>query len=163
MTPKDLAAYADGIYAASAGLIRLAPEDRWTWKPGNQNYMTIGQLCFHLSEATGKTLRGFITGDWGKLPEEGEMLPSAEKLPSCTKQEALARLEEDRKLMHQMLDSLPAEEFDRRIVSAPWGGQKPLWYYCMSMVEHLTAHKMQLFQYLKLLGQPVNTMHLYGM
>jgi hypothetical protein len=30
-------------------------------------------------------------------------------------------------------------------------------------VEHLGNHQSQLFYYLKLMGKPVNTMHLYGM
>ena len=31
------------------------------------------------------------------------------------------------------------------------------------MVNHLNAHKAQLFYYLKLRGQAVNTLHMYGM
>jgi hypothetical protein len=163
MTPKELAAYADGTYRASAGLIRLAPEDQWEWKPKGHNMMTVGQLCQHLTEATGKAIRGFVTGDWGPPPPDGGKMPTAETLPSCTKQEALELLEDDRLLMHEMLDTLPAEDFDHRIVKAPWGGEGPLWSYCLLMIEHQSNHKMQLFQYLKQIGLEIHTGHLYGM
>ncbi len=163
MTPKDLAAYADGTYRATAGLIRMAPEDRWDWKPQGHNYMTIGQLCRHLAEATGTSVQSFVTGDWGPPPKDGEMLPSAATLPSCTKQEAIEMLEDDRLLMHEVLDTLPPEDFDHRVVKAPWNGEGPLWSFCLMMVEHQSSHKMQLFQYLKMLGLEVHTGHLYGM
>ena len=162
MTPKDLAAYADDIYKATAHLLRMAPEERWTYRPAEGNWMSLGQLARHLTDATGVGLRGFITSDWGPPPEDGEMMPTAEKMPLCTKDEALRALEDDRLLMHEMLDSLPAEEFSHRTVSAPWGGERPLWYYCLQMVEHQIAHRMQLFQYLKQLGLPVTTNDLYG-
>lgn len=163
MTPKDLARYADAVYHATAGLIRLVPEDRWNWKPGEGNWMTAAQLAKHVAEATGSALRGFIGGDWGPPPADGDMMPAAEKMPTCTKQEALDLLEDDRLLMHEMLDNLPDEEFDHKKVAAPWGGEEILWFYCVQMVEHQINHKMQLYLYLKQMGLPVSTKELYGM
>ncbi len=167
MTPQDLASHADQVYRASAGLIQIAPDDRWDWKPEAGDWMTLGQLCCHLTSATGSALKGLITGDWG-VPDgvamtEEEILPAAENLPRCSKAEALTRLEDDRLLMHEMLDTLPLEDFDHRKVTAPWGESGPLWNLCLEMVDHQVSHKMQLFQYLKRLGLPIGTQHLYGM
>jgi len=35
--------------------------------------------------------------------------------------------------------------------------------HLLQMVQHLVQHKTQLYYYLKLMGRPVNTGHLYGM
>jgi hypothetical protein len=48
------------------------------------------------------------------------------------------------------------------MVSVPWGPPMPMWRTCLGMAEHWLNHKYQLFFYLKLLGQPVNTMTLYA-
>lgn len=168
MTPKQLAVYADGVYKATAGLIRMAPDDKWNWKPDDPNSMTVGQLCTHLRNSTGMIIKGFVTGDWG-MPAGADsgsedMLPTAEKMPSLAKDEVLQALEEDRLLTHEMLDSLPTEEFDNRMVFVPWANaEAPLWLMCLQMVEHQANHKAALYSHLKRLGQPVNTMHLYGM
>jgi hypothetical protein len=146
----------------------MAPEEQWAWKPGEPNSMNLGQICTHLRDATGMPTKGFVTGDWGRAPgaevKEEDMLPTAERMPSLPKAEVLKSLEEDRLLLHKMLDSLPTEEFDHKNVFVPWAQcEAPLWMMCLQMVEHQANHKAILFSYLKRMGLPVNTMHLYGM
>jgi len=41
------------------------------------------------------------------------------------------------------------------------GPPMPLWRTCLAMAKHWANPKYQLLFYLKLLGQPVNTMTLY--
>lgn len=46
---------------------------------------------------------------------------------------------------------------------APWGGSKlSLFQHLLRMIAHLAQHKGQLFYYLKLMGQRLNTSDLWG-
>ena len=80
----------EDMYRATEGLIDLVDEDQLDWKPPTgENWMTMGQLLRHISDACGAPIKGFVTGDWG-MPEgmdmseipEDEMLAPAEKLPT---------------------------------------------------------------------------------
>jgi hypothetical protein len=86
-----------------------------------------------------------------------------ENLPSCSPQEALDKLEQDKKILRQVLDGLSEEDFTNKVVSAPWGMRAKMERMAIGFLGHFTNHKMQLFTYLKLLGLPVNTQTLYGM
>jgi hypothetical protein len=78
--------------------------------------------------------------------------------------EALRRLEADRKLALQMLDRAGEKALDSKKVAAPWGGpEMVLGQSLMIGIEHINAHKAQLFFYLKLQGTAVNTHDFYGM
>jgi uncharacterized damage-inducible protein DinB len=165
MDTKGLAQYAEQAYKATAGLMKLAPADKLNWRPApTNNWMTLAQLLCHLADATGEGMNGFITGQWPAMPE-GEMLPTAEKMPSVSSvTAALEKLEADRRLTAKLLAELSENDFHSRIVTAPWDPRPlPLWCQLLLMVEHQINHKMMLFAYLKLLGVAVNTGHLYGM
>ena len=57
---------ANGMYAATEGLIRAVDRDQLGWKPATgRNWMTTGQLVQHLTNACGAMIKGFVTGDWG--------------------------------------------------------------------------------------------------
>lgn len=77
--------------------------------------------------------------------------------------EALEALAGDHELARRMLEEA-AGRLDEP-TPAPWDPQNPLplGQQLLGMVTHLNTHKAQLFYYLKLQGQPVNTLHLYGM
>lgn len=165
MDPKGLAQYANQVYRATAGLMKLVPADKLTWRPSDtNNWMTTGQLLAHLADATGAAMGGFITGKWPEMPE-GEGLPPAEKMSSVASVgEALEKLEADRRLMEKLLADLSGDDFRKRMVTAPWNPTPlPLWMQLLLMVEHQINHKAMLFAYLKLLGVAVHTGHLYGM
>ena len=50
-----------------------------------------------------------------------------------------------------------------RKVAAPWNPEeRPIGHQFLQMAGHLANHKAQLFYYLKLLGKPVHTGHMYG-
>jgi hypothetical protein len=163
---------AEAAFAVTRKLIEMAQDDQLGWKPATgTNWMTMGQLLHHLGDAAGMPMRGFLTGDWGlpdgmdmkDIPME-EMLPPAEKMPTVASvAEAIERLEEDRRLALDLLDGADERRLDTERASAPWDPTPILLgHRLLQMVQHLQSHKSQLFYYLKLMGRPVNTMHLWG-
>ena len=161
----------DGTYRLTQNLIEMVDEDGLSWKPSDENnWMTMGQLLMHITNACGMAMRGFVTGDWGMpegmevkdLPPE-QMLPPAEKLPALgSVAEAKTFLEEDRQLALAMLAECDEDRLVSEKMAAPWGGaERELGYHLFQMAEHLRQHMTQLFYYLKLQGKPVNTGHLW--
>ena len=163
---------AEITYGVTASLFKLVDEAKLDWKPATgRNWMTLGQLVMHCTNACGSAIKGFITNDWGlpegvtfeDLPPE-QALPPAEKLPAVDSiDQALRLLEEDRQLALRHLDELPEERLSGERAPAPWGGPElTLFQHLLHMIEHQAQHKGQLYYYLKLLGQDVNTSHLWG-
>jgi uncharacterized damage-inducible protein DinB len=170
MTLKEiLQEDAASVYQTTEGLMRLVDESQLDWKPSTgENWMTVGQLLQHCTNACGMTVQGFITGDWGmpmdpaEMPE-GEMMPPAEKMPSVkTVDEAIRLLSEDREMALKLFSEVSEERLANERSAPPWGGpERSLFQHVHEMIWHLGQHKGQLFYYLKLQGQPVNTMHLW--
>ena len=158
MKKDEFYQYALEAYRPAISLIKMVPADRLDWKPG-PTFMTLGQLICHLSDGIGTELRMLITDSWPKPPEPSEGAPPP--MPSCSAQEALAKLEKDQETLRAVLASVTEEEFADQIVSVPWGKQSKLELMALDFREHFTNHKMQLFTYPKLLGYPVNTQTLY--
>lgn len=159
-------------YAVTDKLMDLVDENQLLWKPSTgSNWMTIGQLLRHITDACGAPIKGFVTGDWGiqdgfdpsQLPPE-EMLPPAEKLPAIDKvAEARKLLAGDRQIALEMLAKCNEGDLANKMISAPWDSRKIiLGHRLLQMVDHLKYHKAQLFYYLKLQGKPVNTGNLWG-
>jgi uncharacterized damage-inducible protein DinB len=160
-------------YHATEGLVALVDDDMLDWKPETgDNWMTTGQLLFHITAACGFCCKGFVTGDW-TIPEGGdvsemsddEMLPPAEALPTA---ESVAQVAEmlaaDKQMALDMVEKAGEEGLENRTVSAPWDPtERQLGSQLLMMVDHLAIHKAQLYYYLKLQGKPVNTAHLWGM
>ena len=167
-----LRAEIESTYKTAEGLIDLVDDSELSWKPtSGKNWMTVGQLLHHLTDACGAPCKGFVTGDWGmpggfdpsKLEPE-EMLPPAEKLPTIDSvAEAKRLLVEDKNLALAMIAKAGEEGLTSRTASAPWDPQQmPLGRRLLQMIAHLAQHKAQLFYYLKLQGKPVNTSHLWA-
>ena len=163
----------EGTYKLTDGLMDLVDYDSLDWKPSTENnWMTMGQLLMHLTNACGAAMRGFVTGDWG-LPEDidisdlspEEMLPPADKMPTIgSVADAKELLAKDKQLALDMLAECDEDKLANETVSAPWDPTDVvLGYRLLQMVAHLNQHKSQLFYYLKLLGKPVNTGYLWGM
>ena len=159
-------------YHAADGLMDLVEDEDLDWKPlSGDNWMTNGQLLYHVAEACGMAIKGFVTGDFG-LPEgvsvddmgSGDMLPPAEAMPTVASvAEAKEKLAADRDLAFEMLRLAGEERMQNEPSPAPWDPTSPvLGHRMMEMVQHLAQHKGQLFYYLKLQGKQVNTMHLWG-
>ena len=168
-----LKAEIQSAYATTDSLLAMMDDASLEWKPSTgSNWMTMGQLLKHLTEACGTAFRGFITGDWGlpegkdfaDLPPE-EQLPPAEKLPTITSvAEARRLLREDEQATLEMLARCGEEELANKRAPAPWDPtEMVLGHRLLQMVDHLKQHKGQLFYYLKLQGKPVNTGDLWGL
>jgi len=153
-------------------LIKLLDENDLSWKPSEtNNWMTTGQLLFHLTQSCGMPIKGFTTGQWA-MPAHSDMhdkateknLPPAEKLKSVsTLDEALALLATDRQTALEAVTICSEEDLSSKLAPAPWDPTPVnLGKRLLSMIDHFNQHKAQLFYYLKLQGKPVNTMHLYG-
>jgi uncharacterized damage-inducible protein DinB len=163
----------ESTYASTQRLMNRVDPSRLGWKPqSGSNWMTVSQLLKHLTDACGAPCKGFVTGDWG-LPEgmkmedlpPDQMLPPAEKLPGIESvEEAQKLLSQDKALALQMIDQAGEENLANRQVAAPWapGVKMALGRYLLQMIQHLDKHKAQLFYYLKLQGEPVNTADLWG-
>ena len=148
-------------YRPAETLISMVPADKLNWKPG-PTFMSIGQVICHLSDGFGGGFEMLFSGKWPSMEEMGESM-KLENLPSCSPQEALDKLEKDKKVLRQILDGVSEEDFTNKVVSVPWGMTAKVERIAISFLNHLSNHKMQLFTYLKLLGLPVNTETLYGM
>ena len=160
MTPKEFAEYAEAIHRPSAKLISLAPASKLDWKPGPGNVMSLGQLLHHLSTCPGGLVmavnNAFPPGDvFQKFIQEDLKIT---KTPEIAGRELSRGWDE----VKAALAGISPTDFQGRMVSVPWGPPMPMWRTCLGMAEHWVNHKYQLFFYLKLMGQPVNTMTLYA-
>ena len=162
----------DYTYAMTEKLLNEVDDDTLNWKPSaDNNWMTTAQVLMHITNACGATFKGFVTGDWG-MPEGmdasdlsmEDMLPSAEKMPLVgSVAEAKKLLAEDKQLAIDMLAKITEDDLVSKPAPAPWDPRPmKLGHRLLGMIGHLTAHKSQLFYYLKLQGKPVNTGHLWG-
>lgn len=160
-------------YATVAKLLDKVDPDSLDWKPASgSNWMTVGQLLKHITNACGASCKGFVAGDWG-LPEgkkwedlsPEEMLPPADEMPAVKSvDEAKKLLAQDQAVALQMIDRAGEDDLANKVVAAPWapGQSFALGRQLLQMIQHLDRHKSQLFYYLKLQGKPVNTVDLWG-
>ena len=163
MNRKTFLAYSDEIYNSTKGLLRLTKNKDLHWRPA-KNCMSIGQVAHHLGEASGIWFKTACANGWQAM-SGNDMLPALQDLPTVKNTAAALRaLEADRRHMHQAVRKLSEKEFATKQVTAPWMASKTsAELFGLYMLSHMLNHKMQLFQYLKLRGYRVNTMHLYGM
>ncbi len=163
---------AERMYDVTDALFRRVEPGTLGWKPATgENWMTVGQLVMHCTNSLGASMKGFVTGEWG-LPEgvrfedlkPEEMLPPASKLPTVESiEQARQMLAEDRETARTVLSTTDEGRLLSECFAAPWGG-KPvtLFQHLYNMIDHLGNHRAQLFYYLKLQGQKVDTGDLYG-
>ena len=163
----------ESAYATTSNLLDKVDPGSMNWKPATgANWMTMGQLLMHISNACGAGCRGFVTGDWGlppgmkmeDIPPE-EMLPPAEKLPTAESLEQVRDLlANDKAIALQMVAQAGERDLENQKMAAPWAHnvEMSLGRHLLSMVQHLERHKSQLVYYLKLQGEQVNTADLRG-
>ena len=159
MKKDDFYQYSIDAFRPAETMLKMIPPDKLDWKPA-ENFMSMGQLICHLGDGIGAELRMAMENSFPKPGETGGM-PELAKLPTCTVQEALAKLEKDKSTLRTILEGVTEEEFATKIVSVPWGWQSNMERMALNFRDHFVHHKMQLFTYLKLLGFPVNTETLY--
>jgi hypothetical protein len=163
----------ENAYSTTTKLIDKVDGDNLQWKPwSGSNWMTVGQLLRHLSDACGAGMRGLVTNDWGLPPGKNiedigpdEMFPPAERLPTVSSvEEAKSLLHRDKVLALKTIADTGEQDLSAKEVTAPWsqGTRLPLGHQLFQMVRHLEMHKSQLFYYLKLQGVAVNTLDLWN-
>lgn len=163
----------ENTYTVTARLMDRVERKNLTWKPASgRNWMTVGQLLMHISDACGAPCKGFVTGDWGLPPGKKiedispeEMLPPAEAMPSVDSvEQAKKRLLEDKALALLMVERAGEADLAQKKTAPPWapGKESPLGWHLLKMVQHLDRHSAQLFYYLKLQEKPVSTVDLWG-
>lgn len=165
--------HTDSTYRATLGLVKLLNDKELSWKPATgTNWMTVGQLLEHLTNAGGHCIKGFVTGQWdfgsdgAEDPTTETGLPPADKLPTVKSvADAVKRIEADHRTALEMVAKAGEADLATKKVAAPWNPMEMLLgEQCLMMIDaHLATHKAQLFYYLKLMGKPVHTGHLYGM
>ena len=160
MIPKEFVGYAEAIHRPSAKLVSLAPATKLDWKPAPGTFMNLGQLLHHLSNCPG----GLVMAVNNAFPPSDAFQKFVQEDLKNTKTPEVAARELSRGWdeAKAALAAVNPTDFQARMVSVPWGPPMPLWRTCLGMAEHWLNHKYQLFFYLKLLGQPVNTMTLYA-
>jgi uncharacterized damage-inducible protein DinB len=163
----------DYTYGVTDHLISLVRDDELDWKPDHgSNWMSMGQLLMHMTDACGSTFDGLISGAWDIREEYvlndldmQQIFPPANMLPMVnTAADARKLLSEDRKLALKSLKKCTEEELAGKYAPAPWTRHPMiLGQRLLHMILHLNQHKEQLYYYLKLTGRSVNTCDLYGM
>jgi len=160
-------------YTTTEKLLDKVDPDSLEWKPQTgANWLTVGQLLKHITEACGAACKAFLTGDWGLPPgvkpedlTPEEMLPPAEKFPAVgSVQEAKTLLAKDKAVALATIEQAGEDNLANMLVAAPWAldAKLTLGWHLLQMIQHLDRHKAQLFYYLKLQGKPVNTGDLWG-
>jgi len=160
-------------YAITDKLFRRVTDGDLSWKPATgKNWMTMGQLLMHCASfGCGKAIQGFIKGDWG-IPEGVELkdLNASQHVPPVTMllsvdsvKQALELLANDRNLALRCIEETEEAKLLAEKITAPWGGPEALLLqHLLLMIAHLTQHKGQLFYFLKLMGNDINTSDLWG-
>lgn len=163
MTRNEYLKFTEGIYKATRGLIQLTPENKLDFKP-KDGLMTIAQVLKHLTTCLGTGLSMAINNSWPDITQD-EMLPPAEKMPkSNSAAEALKEIDQDWELLKQEIEKITDGEFNQNKINVPWMPfPMTILELMMQSMEHLSNHRMQLFTWLKLSGEELNTGHLYGM
>ncbi|NUP90662.1 MAG: DinB family protein [Candidatus Sumerlaeia bacterium] len=162
MTREDFLHYAAGVYHGTRSVLRAVPADQLDHRP-RPGMMSIGQLIRHLASATASPFK-YVLENPGPAPGAGPQLPPVDFYkPYDTVQEALEHLDRDEKSLRETVMAMTEEEFQTRDVRPPWMPHAmKVWHFALDMVDHQSSHRMQLFQYLRCLGLPVNTFTLYG-
>ena len=163
MTRKEYLKFTEGIFKATRGLIRITPDSKLDYKP-REDLMTVAQVLKHIASGLGASLSMALNNSWPQMPE-GEMLPSADKLPkSASVAEALDEIDKDWELLKVEMEKITDGEFEQNKIDVPWMPfPMTLEEFMMQAMEHVSNHRMQLFIWLKLSGEAVHTGHLYGM
>lgn len=168
-----LASQVKDTYQATDALIAMVSDDELDWRPSQgANWWTMGQLLRHITVSCGIWCKGFVTGTWddagdvdmSTVPEGMELPPAEAYRPIATVTEARAALSSDREIALEMIKKVPEEELSSKEVVAPWNPTpRVLALRLLDMLRHLESHKIQLYYYLKTMGKPVHTGHLWGM
>jgi hypothetical protein len=141
------------------GLLAKAKNTDLNYRP-RPDMMSTGQVVYHLAEGLGEAIKMTVTNQW---PPMTGGLPTIDQMKTVTSfDEASKMLDQDAVLTSNYLSTISEEQFANNVYTTPWGASGKLWRLALYYLEHTQMHKMQLFQYLRIQGIPVNTMDLYA-
>jgi uncharacterized damage-inducible protein DinB len=132
-------------------LMKKVPDGKEDWTPSSGEFMTMGQLLFHLGD-TQKFLSMIINGTMRELDKN-----FAEYMghhPSATKEQAIAHFAEEHEISMALLDKMTEDEFHNKLHYFWTVADEPMPFISYNIIQHNASHKYQLFMYLKLLGLP---------
>lgn len=162
MTREGFLAHAARIYRGARSVLRAVPPDLIDHRP-QPSMMSVGQLIRHMASACGGAFEFALhfRHEPAAPPHTEPRLDSLRSHGSAG--DALAHLDRDEQALRRTVLGLSEEEFQTREVPLPWSGETvPVWMLALLMADHLSVHRMQLFQYLRAAGLPVDTGTLYG-
>lgn len=161
ITIQQYLQYVDEIMIPTEAMFELVPDEKIDWSV-IEGFFTLGQLMGHIAGAVGVYAGGITKGDW-TFQSMREILVRNRRSPSVTKSVALDELRKNVILFKSGIAALTPEEFNAGTVFAPQfgGNQTPRWRIALLFLEHHNNHKAELFMSLKVMGQKLNTGHLY--
>jgi hypothetical protein len=161
MTVPDYLSYAGQMLRSIQGLCRLALPDKLDWRPC-ESVMTLGQCMEHTASSLTPLVEMAVTKHFPP-PEFMDVVTQGEHLKNVTAEEAVAIAEKHMARLGDILDDVTPERWENEKVTMPWGFTGSLSMIGVEALDHASGHRYQLFLYLKLLGLPLDTGHLYGM
>lgn len=142
-------------------LAARAPEDQVDWRPC-EGCMTLGQLLEHAATSLTPVVEIAITGEMPP-PMTPEQLSGGEQLKSIAPGDVAPLIERQKSKLVEVLEQVDDEQWRTVERTLPWGTHGTLGRLCVEGIDHASGHRYQLFLYLKMLGQKLGTMELYGM
>lgn len=132
------------------------PQDQFDFRP-RENMRTVRELLHYISTTTSSMLTVFATSTDHKedMARLRTLTPPFEEFEIG---DFHFILEEEKRIIRDLIGPLSDEELYTRMCFQPWREQVSLLSGILNgPLKYLTAYRMQLFLYLKLLGQEVNT------
>ena len=170
---KLLTTQIEDTYQAVDALMGIVGDGDLSWKPvRGDNWWTVAQLLRHMTVSCGIWCKGFVTGEWddagdvdpAAVPDDRPLPPAEAYRPIESVAAARRALADDKAVALEMIGKASEAELATREAAAPWNPTpRLLGLRLLDMIRHLESHKTQLYVYLKLMGKPVHTGHLWGM
>ncbi len=163
MLREEYIQYVENIYQATRKLIMLTPEEKFNFKP-MEGVFTIDQLLHHCSGCLGGMAYQAYHDAFPDIPPENMLPPAETYLRVSSVNEAVEKIDKDFQLMKDEFGKMTEDEFNTKMIKPPWMPfEIPFAAFMMQAFEHLSNHRMQLFLWLRLSEEKINTAHLYGM
>lgn len=160
MIKEDLIYSYNQLNQSLNNLLNIVEENDLKFSPHSKS-MNMEELIKHLQSIELVGLQGLITGYWPR----GKVTTNTE-----SKEKILFTLNENHKQAMKFLDELSEEDLIHKTISLPFPPDTFLKHYLSGSLhrllyfwlEHIIHHRTQLFLYLKILNNDVNSMSIWG-
>lgn len=132
-------------------LMKKVPEGMEDFRPSPGEFMTMGQLLYHLGD-TQRFFRLIIEGGFRELDKN--FMEFMSNHPSASKDKAIEYYREEYSKVLDILNGMGEDAFNSSYRYFWTVDDEPLTFAAFNIIEHNASHKYQLFIYLKLLGLP---------